>query len=390
MADIRPFAGLRYARASLSALLCPPYDVIAPEQARRLRAEPLNAVHLELPEGEGPARYRCAAKLWRSWRENGVLKRDPEPALYAVEERFALGGRDFVRRGFLAALGVSAQAARSVVPHERTLPKPKEDRLELLSAVGANVSPIFAVFPDRAGAARRALLAACRGKPAAAGRTASGVSYHLWTVDDGALGRAVAKTRSAKVLIADGHHRFEVGREFYRRRGGRGASTILAYFCPDGDPGLAVLPTHRVVAAGAVAEAALARFCALSPARSRAQLLLRLEREANPYAFGVFAAGRFRLAVPRSPRGCRSGLCVEWLGRVLLRGVAPDRIRYSHDAGEAQALARQTGGAAVFVKPCTVAQIRRAVERVGLLPPKSTYFYPKIATGLVFKSLEDA
>ena len=128
MADARPFRGVRYAAAPLGPALCPPYDVIGPELARVLRRRPTNAVQLELPAGEGEARYARAAELWRRWRAEGLLLRDPRPAFYAIEERYKLAGRVRVRRGVLAALGATPAAARQIVPHERTLSKPKADR----------------------------------------------------------------------------------------------------------------------------------------------------------------------------------------------------------------------------------------------------------------------
>ena len=194
MADIRPFRGHRYdaKRVSLTRALCPPYDVIGPEEARRLRRDRMNAIHLELPAGTGQARYRGAAKLWKTWTASGALKQDSAPSLYVCEERFIFLGRRHRRLGFLAALGVSRAAARCVVPHERTLPKPKADRLRMLKAVGANISPIFGVFPDPAGAVRRVLGRAAQGRPSAQGRTGGGVAYKLWPVSDAKDAAAVA------------------------------------------------------------------------------------------------------------------------------------------------------------------------------------------------------
>jgi uncharacterized protein (DUF1015 family) len=226
-----------------------------------------------------------------------------------------------------------------------------------------------------------------RARPLAQGRAAYGVRYRIWPVSDGRLEKAAGRQ---KLLIADGHHRFEVSRAYFKLNPRPGADTILAYLCPEQDKGLAVLPTHRVVAGGVIDEKELVSQCRISAYRSRADMLARLSRSANPYAFGLWNARGYRLAEPRSAGGCRSGLCVEWIGRRLLRRLAPDQIRYFHDAARSEREARAIGGAAVFVKPCSVAQIRKAVDRVGLLPPKSTYFYPKIATGLVFKSLETA
>jgi uncharacterized protein (DUF1015 family) len=388
MADIRPFRGVRFdpKKAKLAAVLCPPYDVIDAVEAGRLRKEPKSAVHLELPAGEIPARYENAALTWSDWLAQGLLVQDDAPAFYVIEERFSFAGKSKRRLGMLTALGVSEASAKDVVAHERTLAKPKADRLELLKAVEANVSPIFGLFADPGGAARRVLQAAAKGKPLAAGKMKSGVAYKMWKLDEP---RAVETLRRAveprKLLIADGHHRFEVSRAYYEMRPGPATDTVLAYVCPEEDPGLVALSTHRIVSGGL---SDYAETCKVSPAASRAAMISKLERAKSPYAFGLLEKGRYSVAEPKTSNGCGSGLCVEWIGKHLLGSVPPDQIKYTPDAAKAVALAKPTGATVVFVKQFKVEQIRRAVAAVGLLPPKSTYFFPKIATGLVFKSLK--
>lgn len=361
MADVRPFPGIRFSDRDLTRVLCPPYDVIGPEQAKRLRAEPGNAIHLELPAG-----YDEAAALWSEWLRKGVLRSDKKPGVYVIEERF--GGKK--RIGFLAALGVRD----SILPHERTLSKHKEDRAKLLEATRVNLSPIFGVFHDAGGAARRVLRAQSRRRPDASGRL-EGTAYKLWVVSDEKAVSALAKAMAPRpILIADGHHRFEVCKAF-------GAETILSYFCPEEDPGLVVLPTHRVVARAALPAAAPRK-----PLKGLGPMLSKLKSSRDPYAFGLCEGGKFFLCEPK-PMGCKSGLCVEWLARHLVADIDPHDIRYTPDAVKALEMAREAGGCAVFVKPFAVAQIRKAVAKVGLLPQKSTYFFPKVATGLVFKAL---
>lgn len=385
MADVRPFRGVRYRDARLTPLLCPPYDVIGPDFAKRLRRGAHNAVHMELPRGEGAAKYRRAAAVWKGWRAGKVLVQDEVPSFYAVEQRFRQGRRSYRRLGFMAGLGVSPKAARAVIPHERTLSKPKADRLRLLSAVKANVSPIFGIFPDSGNKVQRLLRRAAAGRPDAAGRAADGTECRLWRVNDPVLTALISRRlKPARILIADGHHRFEVSKAYYARTRSSKAETVLAFLCPEGDPGLVVLPTHRVVKdASALPDPGAT--CRLRPCRSRAQLLRLLEREKNPYAFGLVRRGR-TLAVPKRANGCKSGLGVEWLKAHFLKDVPPDVLAYTPDAAKAEALAK--GGAAVLVKPFPVAQVRKAVDAAGLLPQKSTYFFPKVPTGLVFKALE--
>lgn len=386
MADARPFRGARYTDGKkLGRRLCPPYDVIPPELAAGLRKEPRNAVRLELPAGDGASKYAGARALWRRWHEDGTLAVDPLPAFYVVEERFVHAGRRLTRRGFLAGLGATPAAAKRIIPHERTLSKPKADRLRMLRTVGANISPIFGVFSDGSGAARRALAAAARTRPVATGRSHAGVEYKLWRVDEpGAVAALRKALRPSDVLIADGHHRYEVSRVHARSKAA-GSDAVLCYLVPETDSGLVVLPTHRVARRSLIERAMM--LARLTKLPSLAALQRRLEASRNPYAFGLVEKG-YWLGEPASAGGCRSGLCVEWLAEHLLKEVAPDEMSYTPDAKLAAARAKAQRGSAVLVKGFAVTQVRKAASRVGLLPQKSTYFFPKIATGLVFRPLK--
>lgn len=385
MPDARPFRGWRFApaREPLGSRLCPPYDVIGADLAKSLRAVKRNSVYLELPAGEAPAKYAAAKAVWAAWRADGTLRRDAAPAYYLVEERFIHAGRSYARRGVLAGLGVTPKASRLVIPHERTLSKPKADRLRMIAALQANVSPIFGVFEDKNRSVQSLLKRLGRGRPAATA-AAKGVSYRLFVVDAPADVKALSRLLAPReCLIADGHHRYSCAQEHYRRAPSKEAEAVLCYLVPDGDPGLVVLPTHRVASSGLLDRAG--RMAPLKPQKDVKGLVKALAASKNPYAFGLIEGGAALLGEPR-PNGCRSGLCVEWLGRHLLADVAPDAMSYTPDPVEA---ARRVAGsgAAVLVKPFPVAQVRKAAKAVGLLPQKSTYFIPKIVTGLVFRDL---
>ena len=385
MAEVKPFRGVRYVSASLDASLCPPYDVIPPELAESLRARPRNAVFLELPQGEGAARYSRAKAVWKKWTTDGTLARDARPAFYVVEETYRLDGRTRVRRGFLAALGATPKAAKAIIPHERTLSKPKADRLKMLNALRVNVSPIFGVFADPSGAARRALAAAAKGKPVARGKSHAGVAYRLWRADEPALVSALERALAPRsILIADGHHRYSVSRDHHKTTRLPGSDAVLTYLVPDEDAGLVVLPTHRIASKSLRARAE--SLAALRKLGTLQALEKALACAKNPYAFGLIENG-YWLGLPKSAGGCRSGLAVEWLGSQLLAGTQPDEMSYTPDAALAVKKAKAVSGAAVLVKPFSVAQVRRAAKAVGLLPQKSTYFFPKIATGLAFRPL---
>lgn len=316
---------------------------------------------------------------------DGTLARDPKAAFYAIEERYVLNGKKYIRRGILSALGATPKAARSIIPHERTLAKPKVDRLKMLDAVGVNISPIFGVFADPSGAARRAIKAGMKGRPDAAGKSHAGVDYKVWVVDEPKLIAAIRRALAPRsILIADGHHRYSVSRDHHAKTKGPGTGAVLTYLVPDEDPGLVVLPTHRIAK-----RSLLARAGGLAPLKkisSLAELEKRVEKSRNPYAFGLIEKG-FWFGEPKA-NGCKSGLAVEWLGSQLLAGVAPDEMSYTPDAKIAAKKAKALGGAAALVKTFSVAQVRRAAKAVGLLPQKSTYFYPKIATGLAFRPLD--
>ena len=385
MAEVRPFRGVRFVSASLDEALCPPYDVIPAELAAALRKRPRNSVFLELPQGDGAERYSRAKAVWKKWTTDGTLARDARPAFYVVEETYRLDGRTRVRRGFLAALGATPRAAKAIIPHERTLSKPKADRLKMLNALRVNVSPIFGVFADPSGAARSALASAVKSKPVARGKSHAGVGYRLWRADEPQLVAALERALAPRsILIADGHHRYSVSRDHHASTKLPGSDAVLTYLVPDEDAGQVVLPTHRIAAkslrARAESLATLTKFGSLEA------LEKMLAKASNPYAFGLIENG-YWLGIPKSAGGCRSGLAVEWLGSQLLAETRPDEMSYTPDAALAVKKAKAVSGAAVLVKPFTVAQVRRAAKAVGLLPQKSTYFFPKIATGLAFRPL---
>jgi len=365
MANISPFRGWRY-QTNLAKLLCPPYDIVSPKAAALLRRQPHNAAHLEIPAGTGAQRFHNAAKLWKKWTAQGILRQDQQPSFYISEERFTFNGRPRKRTGFLAALDVRDP---HIIQHERTLPKPKAERLSLLRKLRVNTSPIFGVFPDPDSRIRQILKRITKTPP-----SASTGKIRIWRVHDPKTIQALTKAvQNRDLLIADGHHRYNVSRL-------AGARTVLAYLCPEQDPGLIVLPTHRIVARRGLAKQAQ-KLCRITACKSAAQLLRRLQSSRNPYAFGLKDQGLW-LAEPNSARGCRSGLSVEWVERNLLQDAAREEITYTPDARAALATP-----SAIIIKPLTVSAVRLAARRCGLLPPKTTYFFPKVFAGLVFKQL---
>jgi len=264
-----------------------------------------------------------------------------------------------------------------VVPHERTFKKYRTDRERLLKAVRANTSPVFMVFPDRSGGVRRRLARLARSRPLARAPDPWGGYLRLWAVEDAQLLRRLA---AKPFLVADGHHRLRVCQELAQSCGQD--IGCLVYLVADEDPGLLLLPTHRVVARANRLWRRLQRMARFRPVRSLASLDAKLQR--NLRILGVYYKGKLYEVRPiRS----FAGLPVEWVSRRL--GLNPRRhqVRYTHEAAQAVLWARRKGSLALLLPAPRLRDVRRAVLLRGLLPEKSTYFYPKVPTGLVFREL---
>lgn len=383
-----PFNGVRFhpSKTSLSEALCPPYDVISDPLARRLRRRRGSAIHLELPLG-GARRHVRARAQWLRWRAEGVLVQDEALSYYVVEQNFSFRGGRHARIGIFGALGLDSGTYRRVLRHEKTMAKPKKDRTGLLRTVKVNTSPIFGIYPDQGGGMRAVLKSIRRCKPVAAGKDPHGIRYRVWRTGDCRINDSIEKVLSSKkVLIADGHHRYEVARDYWRTTREPGAERILAYLVAEEDAGLLVRPTHRVVACAPSILRAAERRCRQRRLPGLKSLEAALANAASPVAFGLVHRD-FRLMLPANG-GVASRFGTDWLARRLLTGIDPQRIAYFHESGAAVKAARRAGGLALLVRPFSVVDIRRAVERAGLLPQKSTYFYPKIATGVVFRSFK--
>lgn len=393
MADIRAFRALRFDEGTagpLSDLICPPYDVISAEQRARLVAKsPYNFVGVELPD-EGHAGYAHAAELLATWRGSGALRPDPTPSLYVHEHEFALGGARVTRRGVFVALRLYEPTDNVVLPHERTFPKAKADRLELLRATRTNTSPVFAVVD--AGRAVAALARAA--SPAAAFRVGED-GHRLSTVSDpDAIRSFVSALRNARVYIADGHHRYETALTYAQERAVSPDAperfTLVSLSALD-DPGLRILGTHRVVRGGAAAlDAAVARSFDASPIDRgalgdiqpgivlvRDGRLLRLEPRADAD----------RSVLPAAWRELPVAIAEE----LLLRSArdAGAEVTYEHDTDRAIGAARGDVSA-VLIRAVDPATLRKVADAGEKLPQKTTYFYPKVPAGLVVRSLDIA
>ena len=404
MAVIRPFRALRYDPSrfgDLSPVLAPPYDVIdAQEQDRLYARSPHNVIRLilgKLSAADTPTdnRYTRSARDFAAWQEQGILRRDPAPALYLIDHRFQSDGESRSRLGFLALLECAEPVERAVLRHEKTLAAPREDRAKLLDAVPASLEPIFLVYPDEGGAIQALLRGRLAAAPDAAGSLGD-EEIRLWVATDPAvIQRVTAALEPSAVLIADGHHRFEVA---YSRRSRHGA--LMAYFASMEEPSLVVRPIHRVVSSGRRLEVeALGGLCAAEPVLDLAALTRWLDGEGTPGRFG-WSDGRafYRLTVPsdRLERWLKTSpvpkpvarLDVSLLHGLLLPGLgfSGATIRYAVDARKA--LGELSGSGSVWLlRGIPLADVYDVAAQGLTLPPKSTYFYPKVPSGLAIHPL---
>jgi uncharacterized protein (DUF1015 family) len=420
MADVQPLRALHYDPAkvgSLQAVVAPPYDVIDPEQRAALVARsPYNVVAIDLPEADAPGGdpYAHAAEMLERWQAEGAIVRDEEPALWAlVQDYVAPDGSAQTRRGLFARVRVEDYGAGRIRPHERTHPGPREDRLRLTRATKANLSPIFSLYSDPDGRAWGAVQAATEAPPFGEMTDDEGTTNRLWRVADAdAIATVQAALEDAELLIADGHHRYETARVYADEVGGEGEHRyVLMCLVALEDPGLTVFPTHRLIrdttsqTQEALANALRASFD-IAPIEHAE---LRPPDGDGPLEMGYidsFFKRAFRLtlkdqaiadeALESEPEPFRR-LDTAVLEALLLKGplgLTDDDIDHMRGLGYArndeEALELVLSGvydAAFFLRSTPVSQVREIAATGVNMPPKTTYFFPKIPTGLVFNPL---
>ena len=440
MPHIRPFRALRYDASvvgDLALVVAPPYDVIAPDERERLAARhPANVVRLDLPvaaSGDEPDdRYRRAAKTLAGWRSDGTLHKDPHPSVYVYEQVYRVPGTEVerVQRGFFARLRLESFGPKAgVLPHERTLTGPKEDRYKLLRATGVNTSPVVGLFDDPSGATGARLAQVAVGTPDVEVLDDDGVRHRLWAVPaDGEGASAVIAAAlidaaaAGPISIADGHHRYETAVRYRdERRMARSCEEdpafdyLLMLFLEARREPLTVLPTHRLVRGlgGDGTRRLLQQVGELFdvlPVAEASELTRRFEAaglaDGGDGRFGLWTRSGGALLTARRdafepwlpPGGdALRGLDVTLLGVALERlvgldaaAVASGAIDYTKSAAEAIASVDRDDGvdAAFLMEPTPVAAIE-AVSRDGdVMPQKSTYFYPKALTGLLINPHE--
>lgn len=437
MVTVRPFSGLRFDPArttDLATVICPPYDVISPaEQQELYQRSPYNIVRLELGleqvgDDEQHSRYTRAAETLAEWRREAVLTPEPKPSLYLHLERFSVGRERRERRDLIANVRLADWAEGQVLPHERTMALPKADRLKLLQATATQVSPVWSLYAGRSEAVGQAWRRAQERPPEQRFIDGEGREHQLWVLDDEALVSAIASDFQArKLYIADGHHRYETALHYRNQRreaaGGADADApyefLLMYLTEADDPGLVVLPTHRLLHGGQkveqdALEEKLSATLRLeyfpvspgSPSDGATTLTYEMERSSELHTMGMYGPETefATLLSPRSEQAVQDALPAgaspalraldvaimhTLIIQPLLESTQPGpTISYTRDAVAAcRAVQKGEAQLALFLRPTPVRQVLAVAEAGERMPEKSTYFYPKPPTGLVLYPL---
>ncbi len=417
MAEIKPLMALHYDLSrtdGLQSVVAPPYDVIDAEERAALEARsPYNVVRIDLPRGNGDP-YAAAAGLLSEWRAEGIVVQDEQEAVWPLEQDYTgPDGQARTRRGFLARVRVEDYGAGRIRPHERTHPGPKEDRLRLTRATQANLSPIFSLFSDPGHAAWDALAPSTETSPWGESEDEDGTVNRLWRVEDPAVIDAVTRAVSnTELLIADGHHRYETARVYAEEVGGEGPHRyVLMCLVALEDPGLTVFPTHRLL--GGLTEAqqealatAIRQDFDAEPLDDTSQLT---PPPGQPVRIGYIDAHHQRpfMLTLRSPEIADQALSehadpyrrldTAVLEALVIKGALGlsdedidhlNGLGYARDDDQALELVRSGDyDAAFFMAPTPIGHVQEVAAAGESMPPKSTYFFPKVPTGLLFNPL---
>ncbi len=424
MAEIRPFRGLRYGEDAgpLDRLIAPPYDVLSPAQRVEYGARsPHNIVHLTLPEGKVDDRskfvkYTRSAAALGEWRRSGVLALEQAPSLYRYSQSFQIGrdSTSFTRTALIGLIKIEPFSSGIVLPHEETFPKHKEDRLRLLEATRSHLESIFGLYEDPSGDLLRLIGSAPSGPPREA--LVEGIRHKLEPIADPRATAAItAALAGLRIWIADGHHRYETAlafREALRERSDPVAEDYMVIALSSmSDVGLVLMPTHRIVpslralAVGAAAEKLMEAFRVEECHSSSLPKRMQEAQGEGRRTFGVaLEGGRGLLLTPIDRDGLVSSipgaasprlksLDVTLLQEIVLGKLlglpSHEPLEYSRDAADAIRTADEGGGPAFLMLPPSVEDMKEIALAGERMPQKSTYYYPKVFSGLVLWSLAD-
>lgn len=407
MAVIRPFRGVRYNPDkidSYDSVLAPPYDVIKPDAQKDLyEKSPYNVVRLILNKETGEERYTNAADTFAGWMEEGILIKD-EPAIYPYYQSFTEGGKSYVRKGFLAAIKLEDYSAKKILPHEHTFAKPKADRLKLTTATRANLSPILSIYSDLSGEVEKEIEQfTSSSDPILRSQDGDGVVNRMWKITDvGLIDKVALSMNDKNLLIADGHHRYETAlnyRDIINKQTGVDTlegehNYVLMFLSRAQSDGLIINPTHRVVKT--------------LGSKSIADILKEAEDKFDvttlPFEDGLDSLGRgdiaivtkdgdkvYKLTPKLLEKESWKNIAVLNLHRHIIGAVIDEEdagIVFTKFKDEAVDMVRNGDYALSFVLPSISPNDVIDISLEGeIMPHKSTYFYPKILSGLVFHLL---
>lgn len=437
MAELHAFRGLRYDMGhvgSLSDVVAPPYDVIDPDlQDALYKRHPANVIRLilnrtEPGDDDQTNRYTRAGNFLRNWQREGVLRLEPDPALYVYHQEFEFEGQKFLRHGFMGRIRLERFGEGRIYPHEQTHAAAKADRLKLIRACHANLSQVFGIYPDPDNEAQECLNAAVAEAAPVQATDHLGVVHRLWPVTDVKTIAAVTAALGPKPLfVADGHHRYETACNYRDKLAAEGpiepthpANFVLMMCVSMDDPGMIVLPTHRLFRglpeltseqwAARLGDCFTTEVVAQGP-KGANQLWQRIATADDQGAIGLYAAadqtwilarithqGRRRmaeLAPDKSSEWQQLGVAI--LHRLIIETLLemPDlpKPEYVHQVSEVIEALQQNGSdqpaypLASLVMPATLDHVRAISEHAERMPAKSTYFYPKLLSGLVINPL---
>lgn len=425
MADIRPFRAWRFAdRAGrMEELTCPPYDIISEQQRQAyLARNPHNIIRLELPR-DGADPYAVAGETLRRWKQEGILQQDEQAAFYIYDITFTVEGQTRTVGGLIAQTHLEEFSKGIVLPHEFTLSKAKEDRFQLMKATHSNFSHIYALYRDDSGEVEQQLAQQRQQAPLVDMTDEAGLTHRLWAITDPTVDEAIRRQfADTKLYIADGHHRYETAlryRDYCREQGtpvGAGVDYVMMMLVEMSHPGLVVFPTHRLIRdladfdPAAMLDACTAYFdvqrgVALGDVKAR----LDKAYAAGQKAFGFYAGGDSAALLTLKDAAVMDGvlpdqspvsrqldvnvlhtLILERLMGIDKENMANQKnLTYTRDMDEAIAGVREGAFQACFVmNPTRVEEIRDVAAAGEKMPQKSTYFYPKLITGLTLNSLD--
>lgn len=420
MPEIKPFKAWRYDSKKVSNLanvLAPPYDVISKKEQEALHDKsPYNAIRLELgKDTTGENKYQRAARVLGDWKKQGVLVREADPSIYVYTQDYLEGKTARRRFGFLAAMKIDE---RAVLKHENTLAAPKKDRMSLLKEVRTNLSPIFGLFEDKGGATHALLKKMASGKPFA-DVTVDGVRHRLYIESDSASVNDLCRRMKARpMFIADGHHRFEVACQYKKWMSGRSATTapawnyVMTYFCDAANNPFKIFPTHRLVKfpkGMSTPLAALGVRGDIKKVVSLAQVLKALDAYRRDtldqaYSFGVYTKKdgfhlykmdkNLRAKVKNNPVDSLDvAVLHQFVIEPLFKIKAIEKsaaIDFTRDPNVAvEKVKSGEFDAAFFLRPTSLNEMLLASKKGLKMPQKSTYFYPKLLTGLAFHGFDE-